>query len=609
MNKRGFTIIELLVSFVLISIVTFALFRTVLSIERIQQQNIYDNMFQSFQTMISKDLGNDLLNKKIISISKCDTNCYDINYEKYGTIQLKIDKDNGIFTYGNITEALPKKYKFIDDIQVEKLITNENNINSYITITLFIKSEYSDNIKSLKYMYVFDSKEDEIGFDDIDNSSYETLVYTVRRSIDSSSTAWERLDNNVGKVANATKNGSSVKNDFDNIYPWSDIITYNYDTNLNKITAYYGDSNFKFDGSNGEVLTKIPGFYYKREQKDGYEYVSISKYAINGYTYSPEFSVGRYSSSYDGTKLHSISNTLPEVVRNITWFRTESKKLGSNFGQMDYHYFLLEMLYLVEYADYNSQSKLGSGIAIMSYSEDDKALIAENNTNRIVINTTGANAFVVGQYINIGTSLASTSIAKYRKITSISDYSSGGVTGKSITFDGTGVNIAVDNVVYSSSQISGGCDSLGMKSGTLNNDSKTCMIYRGIENIYGNLWQFVDGINIKDRVAYINYNPSTYQVDTFTGNYKQIGYTNANLNGYAKTLGYDPNNPIVGLATDVGGSATTYLSDYYYQNSGNRIAIFGGNLDSGIATGLWYWNLNNASSVTSFRIGTRLLKY
>lgn len=168
MNKRGFTIIELLVSFVLISVVTFALFRTVLSIERIQQRNIYENLFQSFQTIISKDFGNDLLNKKIVSISKCGTNCYDINYENLGNIQLKIDKDNGIFSYGNIAEKLPKKYKFVDDIQVEKYISNEKNINSYVAITFFVKSEYSDNVKSLKYSYVFDSAKDKIVLKDID---------------------------------------------------------------------------------------------------------------------------------------------------------------------------------------------------------------------------------------------------------------------------------------------------------------------------------------------------------------------------------------------------------------------------------------------------------
>ncbi len=52
-------------------------------------------------------------------------------------------------------------------------------------------------------------------------------VYTVKRSLTASGVAWTRTDDNEGKVANATKNGSAVTNDFDSIYPWSDIISYN----------------------------------------------------------------------------------------------------------------------------------------------------------------------------------------------------------------------------------------------------------------------------------------------------------------------------------------------------------------------------------------------
>lgn len=73
---------------------------------------------------------------------------------------------------------------------------------------------------------------------------------------------------------------------------------------------------------------------------------------------------------------------------------------------MNYHYFLLQMLYLVEYADYNSQSKLGNGIVGCRVSDADKALVAENNTNRIIINTSAANSFIVGQQVSIGTSSA-----------------------------------------------------------------------------------------------------------------------------------------------------------------------------------------------------------
>ena len=66
-----------------------------------------------------------------------------------------------------------------------------------------------------------------------------------------------------------------------------------------------------------------------------------------------------------------------------------------------------------------------------------------------------------------------------------------------------------------------------MKSGSIINDGKHSMIYRGIEDIFGNVWQVVDGINIKDNVTYINYNPATYAVDTFDGDYKALSYINS----------------------------------------------------------------------------------
>ena len=131
--------------------------------------------------------------------------------------------------------------------------------------------------------------------------------YGVRRKIvDNVVSKWERICDNIGLVANATKNGDDVQNDFDNLYPWSDIITYNYDTTNKKITAYIGEPGFAFDGSNGEVLTRIPEFWYKREVKGDYEYIYIADYNRAGYKHSKEFSVGRYGISVDvDGKAHS----------------------------------------------------------------------------------------------------------------------------------------------------------------------------------------------------------------------------------------------------------------------------------------------------------------
>ena len=322
-------------------------------------------------------------------------------------------------------------------------------------------------------------------------------VYGVRRKLaNNSSSTWERIEDAVGLVANAQKGSTAVQNSFDNLYPWSDIISYNYDVKSQRITAYYGEPTFKFDGSNGEVLTRIPEFWYKRTRDDTYEYVYIADGKKEGYIKSEQFSVGRYTMSGSNSRVYSKSGVAPLVSDTITNFRTYARNLGDGFGQLDWHYFLFQILYLVEYADYNAQDKLGKG-----------------------------------------------------------------VISKEWTGSFNGVN-------------SGGCDSLGMKSGTLNDDGQHSMIYRGIEDIYGALWQFVDGINIKDYKAYISQNSNDYAVDKFDGSYKALGYTNCSTTGqYQSAVGYDANNPIIDFATAVGGASNTYMTDYYWCAEGNRIAL------------------------------------
>jgi hypothetical protein len=353
------------------------------------------------------------------------------------------------------------------------------------------------------------------------------ITYGVKRRLDAVSTSWERIEDSVGLQANAQIGTVPVKNDFDSLYPWSDIISYNYDVDTKQITAYYGDDNFKFDGSNGEVLTKIPEFYYKRYQDDTYEYIYISKNALEGYSKSEEFSVGRYTISGSSSRVYSKSGVKPLGYATITNFRTYARNLGTGFGIMDYHYFLIQLLYLVEYADYNSQAKLGLG------------------------------------YTNASNTIAVTS---------------------------------------------GATDYLGMKSGSVDGTDTKSIIYRGIEDIFGNTWQFIDGINIQNYQVYICYDQTQYSVDTYTGCYQKLGYVNATTNGYVSKLGYDSDNPLVAFPIETKGNSSTGTSDNYSQNSGNRILCFSGAWNSSLNTGIWYWSFNQTSSVSQSYIGARLIK-
>ncbi len=367
-----------------------------------------------------------------------------------------------------------------------------------------------------------------------EKANQTTKIYGIKRAIDSTQTIWERTDDGINLTAQAQigTDATNVTNNFDEIYPWSDIETYTYDVEKKEVTSWYNDNpeGFQFDGSKGEVLTYIPTFYYKRYQEDGYEYILISNKNIEGYTRSDEFSIGRYTMSGDSNAVHSKSGVEPLTNKTITQFRDYARKLGSEFSQLDYHYFIIQLLYLVEYADYDSQAKLGKG-----------------NTY-----------------------------------------------------------YPTDKIFYSVE--SGGCDTLGMKSGTLNNDGYHSIIYRGMEDIYGNIWQFVDGINFKDNVTYICYEPSQYQSNKFDGCYQPIGYKNSTVAGWVTKLGYDVNHPLISFPTEIGGSNSTYIPDNYLQNSGNRIAFVGGDWIHTTNDGLWYWACGNDLSFTGIHIGARLIK-
>lgn len=483
-------------------------------------------------------------------------------------------------------------------------------IEKHISINVIVDNAQNVNITlDTNQIYVTEKEMREA----IDEAiSKKGNLYGIKRKVnDNTSPAWERIGDSIGLVAKATKNGETVQNDFDSRYPWSEIISYNYDVIKKKINAYYGDPTFKFDGTNGEVLTRIPEFYWKREIINGYEYIYIADYAIAGFNKSEEFSVGRYDACIDEDgKLHSYSGYSPSTNKNITQHRDAAKLLSDEFCMIDYRYFMLQMLYLVEYANYNSQSQLGNGIIGIRYNVNDKAIIAQERINTIVIATN--DYFKVGQQIAIGTTVDGVSICKDRTITKITEYSKDTTEGTAITFDGDPVNIAIGNIIHACAQKEGGCDSLGMKSGCLANDSQHAVIYRGIENIFGNVFNWIDGLNIQNYQAYICRNPKEYISDKFEVPYIKLGYVNCNEKDmYIKKLGFDEKNPDIALPIEIGGGAgsSSGMCDFYYSSEGNRVARVGGHFFYGSLAGLWYWVCNFSSVTSSLNCGARLLKH
>lgn len=445
-------------------------------------------------------------------------------------------------------------------------------------------------------------------------------IYGIKRKITdlngniNTSPSWTKIYDNEGLVAQANiGNSTSVRNDYDNIYPWNSIITVNYDTENNNVNAYYGDDNFTFDGSNGEVFTRYPKMWIKRlfpvQEDDGYyEYRMIADFEVQDFIRVESWMEGRYEMYVDADNIgHSRSGVYPKYNANIKQFEQYAKNLGDTYCLEDWHRFVMDTLYLVEYANNNSQTTLGKGVTEWS---DKKALVAENNVNRVIVDN--ANVFPIGRSICIGTSAAwNSGVAQDRTVISIETYSNNGVNGYAVYFDGEAVNIALENHIWGSAQKTGDCDSLGMKSGCLINDGRHSVIYRGKEQPLGNMYKFLSGMNIKDYQTYICYEPSQYVPDTFNEHYHKLGYVNPNeTEGYTKIMGFDKDNPLIALPTELGAGSTTGYCDYCVsKNSGNRVALVGGSFGSGANAGIFYWYFDYSSSNGNWSVGARLLKH
>lgn len=136
--------------------------------------------------------------------------------------------------------------------------------------------------------------------------------------------------------------------------------------------------------------------------------------------------------------------------------------------------------------------------------------------------------------------------------------------------------------------------------------------YRGIENPFGHIWKYTDGANIQATtgdaglsILWTTDDPSNFSDTSYIG-YDKKGNI-CRTNGYAKKMLLGEDGDIV--ATEIGGSSSTYWCDYYYTyTSANRMQVVqvGGNAAHGPHAGLAYVSTNDAPSGVSRNVGSRL---
>ena len=411
--------------------------------------------------------------------------------------------------------------------------------------------------------------------------------------------------------ANPTIGTKVGKDDFSYVMPWAGIVSKCCDLDTGETIAYIGEPGY--DPTKYMVLTEYPGFYLKRWRDDTYEYVQISAGEFDGAVYIEPWEWGRYPSSLMGSKHVSMSGKHPDCRINRATVRARSKAAGEGYYSMDStSYWAYSMLVLVKYASLNTQEKVCKGYYYLRYTDQDKALVAEQSTNRIVIAlATAANEYLVGNAVEIGTSLGGAQVAKQRLITRVEDYSNGSVTGKAIYFDGDPVNIAVGNIISHCANISGTTDSLGMRDGCLVNDGKHAMLLLGHE--HNGQYAFVDNVNRYQGTLYVCYDNTATKdnVGDTDPNYKALSFAFPTTSGWQLLEGFDPEHPLEMWCEKLGGSSVGKGNGAYLWSNNNAawclLYVFGvaGN---GANAGLPYVLASYGSGSADWNLGGVLLK-
>lgn len=368
------------------------------------------------------------------------------------------------------------------------------------------------------------------------------------------------------------------------------------------IVAWYGDADYKEDGSMGQVMVYQPKFYYlvcpvEYDPIDtgiGYHLRKANYYVSEkpraGFRLHPAFydASGNeidyfLTSAYEGSiydasasayllndeqvmntgedKFSSIAGARPASGSSQNLTRPNIEAMAQNRGT-NWHGDLIkqvsaeQMLMIIEMGMMSLQTAIAQGVVSLPWTTGS--------------DTTSSYAAATGSTASLGNGT--------------------GRAEKTTTYEG---GVAKEYTV----------------------DGKTSVCWRGKENFWGNIWKFVYGINIWGNGKMGGGQPYICSDFSFaesknSGNYEPAGFTVTNANGYISAMGYSTACDWLFIASECLGNSSLPVGDYTYITvnlNGYRIARLGGSWSSGGTAGGFCWYLANGVGARSRDIGGRLV--
>lgn len=351
------------------------------------------------------------------------------------------------------------------------------------------------------------------------------------------------------------------------------------------------------DGSRGQVMVEIPMHYRKFETNGTKRVVCLSEHPLPGYHQVPQMYVSAYEASierstgklcsvvndgadyrggnnnanYDGTYRSFLGRPVTSI--NRTAFRSAARKRKS--GSSEWNCYLYQVhkalfwLFTVEYATLNSQAAYNSELTSEGFRQGGLGAGVSDWSNSGWSNFNGFCPFVpCGHTDTLGNS---TGVVAYT------------------TYNADGSELKTSNVPR----------------------------YRGVENPFGHIWKWTDGINVRISPTEANGGDNLSKVfvcedpsklnDTNYNGYKHVG-NEARTDGFVKEIIFGEEGEI--MPSLVGGGSTQFFCDYHSTNIPTtetlRGVLVGGSALSGADGGLACVRSNRAPSGSDTGFGSRL---
>lgn len=181
---------------------------------------------------------------------------------------------------------------------------------------------------------------------------------------------------------------------------------------------------------------------------------------------------------------------------------------------------------------------------------------------------------------------------------------------------GNGNVSKTDDGATNMAENTGATVTLGNASGVVTNANGIQIVsYRGEENPYGNIWKWVDGINVQNPSPFAaGQHGKVYVADNgFADNvsespFKDTGICPAYGEGYVSAFGYSEEFDWLFIPTEHTGNTSLPVGDYVWNNNpGWRVARIGGDWGNGAIAGAFSWYLIIDASSRYRSIGGRLV--